>query len=229
MPSRSLASAGRSSVQHASLSVDVVLLTPQVSRLSVLLRRLEGRAKERWELPWEAMPVDATIEEVAGRLARSVLGSAPNLVEQVAAYGDRRRHPSRSQLSVAFLALASSDAPTPVGGGTAWFPIDDLPAIAPRQKAMIDGTLQAIRARLDQSAIAFHLLPATFTLSELQEIYELLLGRRLHKASFRRALHAAWLVEPTDEWRSEGRGRPAQLFRYSPRKRRSSRRGVRFE
>ena len=39
---------------------------------------------------------------------------------------------------------------------------------------------------------------------------------------------AAWLVEPTDEWRSEGRGRPAQLFRYAPKKRRGGRRGVRF-
>jgi hypothetical protein len=85
------------------------------------------------------------------------------------------------------------------------------------------------RSRLDQAPIAFRLLPPTFTLSELQQTYELLLGRRLHKASFRRALQAAWLVEPTDEWRSEGRGRPAQLFRYAPRRRRNQRRGVRFD
>lgn len=175
------------------------------------------------------MRSDETIEESAARLARSALGAPPNMVEQVAAYGDGRRHPSGAQLSVAFLALVSSGAPAPVGGGTAWFPIDELPPLASRQSTMLDGTLRAARARLDQSPIAFRLLPATFTLSELQEIYELLLGRRLHKASFRRALHAAWLVEPTDEWRSEGRGRPAQLFRYAPRKRRSSRRGVRFE
>ena len=50
-----------------------------------------------------------------------------------------------------------------------------------------------------------------------------------HKASFRRALQAAFLVEPTEEWRSEGRGRPAQLFRYAPRRRRATRRGVRFD
>jgi hypothetical protein len=42
-------------------------------------------------------------------------------------------------------------------------------------------------------------------------------------------LQASYLVEPTDEWRSEGRGRPAQLFRYAPRKRRGARRGVRFD
>jgi hypothetical protein len=89
--------------------------------------------------------------------------------------------------------------------------------------------MRAIQARLDQAPIAFRLLPAKFTLSELQQMYELLLGKRLHKASFRRALQAAWLVEPTDEWRSEGRGRPAQLYRYSPKKKRRAQRGVRFD
>jgi len=82
---------------------------------------------------------------------------------------------------------------------------------------------------MDQSPVAFRLLPPTFTLSDLQHMYELLLGKRLHKASFRRALQAAWLVEPTEEWRSEGRGRPAQLFRYAPRKRRPTQRGIRLD
>ncbi|HEY9426394.1 MAG TPA: NUDIX domain-containing protein [Gemmatimonadaceae bacterium] len=230
MPTRSSVSAGRTSTRRAAPTVDVVLLTPQGRRLSVLLQRVEGaKSKERWALPWEAMRGDETIEESAARIARDALGSAPNLVEQVAAYGDGRRHPSSSPLSIAFLALVAAGAPAPVGGATAWFAIDDVPPLAPRQKSMLDGALHAVRTRLEHSPIAFRLLPTTFTLSDLQEIYEILLGRRLHKASFRRALHAAWLVEPTDEWRSEGRGRPAQLFRYSPKKRRSSRRGVRFE
>jgi hypothetical protein len=94
---------------------------------------------------------------------------------------------------------------------------------------MVDGATRLMQGRLDQAPIAFRLLPATFTLGELQQMYELLLGKRLHKASFRRALQAAWLVEATDEWRSEGRGRPAQLFRYSPKKKRRLHRGVRFD
>ena len=120
-------------------------------------------------------------------------------------------------------------APVPVEDDSAWFALSDIPALTPRQRAVLDAALDAIRVRLDQAPIAFRLLPPTFTLSELQQTYELLLGRRLHKASFRRALQAAWLVEPTDEWRSEGRGRPAQLFRYAPRRRRTQRRGVRFD
>jgi hypothetical protein len=101
--------------------------------------------------------------------------------------------------------------------------------IAPRQRATVDAAVEGLRRRIDQAPMAFRLLPPAFTLSDLQGIYELVLGRRLHKASFRRALQAAMLVEPTDEWRSEGRGRPAQLFRYAPRRRRGGQRGVRFD
>lgn len=230
MPDRPPPSAARPPARRAPLSVDVVLLTPHGRRLAILLTRShDPKPRERWELPWDAPRPDETIDEAATRLARATLGGPPAMVEQVAAYGDRRRHPSGGEVSVAFLALVPVGAPAPVGGETAWFPVDDLPALAPRQRAMVDGALQAVRTRLNQAPIAFRLLPPTFTLSQLQEIYELLLGRRLHKASFRRALQAAWLVEPTDEWRSEGRGRPAQLFRYAPRKRRGHRRGVRFE
>lgn len=94
---------------------------------------------------------------------------------------------------------------------------------------MVGGALALLRERLDVTPVAFHLLPEVFTLSQLQEVYELVLGHSLHKASFRRALQAASLVRPLAQWRTEGRGRPAQLYRYAPRKRRGIRRGVRFD
>lgn len=225
MPGRRSSPASRSTPRRAPLSVDVVLLTPRDHHLAVLLTRAEGpRARERWELPWDTLRAE-TLDEAAARVGRAALGVPPALVEQIAAYGDRRRHPSGADVSVAFLALAPTGASATLADGAIWANVDELPALSPRQRAMIDGAIHALQARLDQSPIAFRLLPPTFTLSQLQEVYELLLGRRLHKASFRRALHAAGLVEPTDEWRSEGRGRPAQLFRYAPRKRRRGRRG----
>jgi 8-oxo-dGTP diphosphatase len=94
---------------------------------------------------------------------------------------------------------------------------------------MVDAAVELVQSSVGQAPVAFRLLPPTFTLSELQEMYELLLDRPLHKASFRRSLQAARIVEPTDEWRSEGRGRPAQLFRYAPRRRKNPPRGVRFD
>jgi 8-oxo-dGTP diphosphatase len=226
---RPAASAARAA-RRTALSVDVALLTPHGRRLTVLLRRsAEARGRERWELPWDSLRGGEALDAAAARIARAALGAMPALLEQIAAFGEARRHPGGADVAVGFLALAPIGAGTLTGGDAAWFPVDDLPALPPAQRAIVDGALAAMRARLDQSPLAFRLLPPAFTLSQLQEIYEMLLGRRLHKASFRRALHAAWLVEPTDEWRSEGRGRPAQLYRYAPRKRRAKRRGVRFE
>jgi 8-oxo-dGTP diphosphatase len=138
-----------------------------------------------------------------------------------------RRHPVDAALSVPFVGAAHAAMPAP--DGSTWCPVDALPALAPRHRQMAEEALATLRLHMDTAPVAFRLLPATFTLSDLQQVYELLVGRRLHKASFRRALQGAWLVEPTDEWRSEGRGRPAQLYRFAPRKRRGASRAVRFD
>ena len=169
------------------------------------------------------------MEAAASRIAKGASVGDPAWLEQVGAFGDGKRHPSESEISVGYTGLVAMFTPSPVGGVYAWFTLSDVPQLAPRQRLILDSAVSMIRARMDQSPVAFRLLPQMFTLTELQQMYELLLGKRLHKASFRRALQAAWLVEPTDEWRSEGRGRPAQLYRYSPRKRRPAQRGIRLD
>lgn len=214
--------------RRPSSTIDVVLLTAVGSQLAVLLCRApEGR--EKWVLPWDALRPSEAMEATAGRIARTASVGEPAWLEQVGAFGDGKRHPSESELSVAYAGLVPMGTPSPVGGVYAWFTLSDVPQLAPRQRLILDDAVAVIRGRMDQSPVAFRLLPQMFTLTELQQMYELLLGKRLHKASFRRALQAAWLVEPTDEWRSEGRGRPAQLYRYSPRKRRPAQRGIRLD
>ena len=215
------------SSRPSAFSVDVVLVTATRNELAVLLAR-NSSERERWSLPWRASQTGETFELAATRSAQEALGEVPSWMEQIGAFGEGKRHPSDADISVAFVALVPHETASPRAGYT-WFQMADLPPLSPRQRAMVEAATRTIQGRLDQAPIAFRLLPGTFTLSELQQMYELLLGKRLHKASFRRALQAAWLVEPTDEWRSEGRGRPAQLFRYLPKKRRRSHRGVRFD
>jgi len=215
------------SSRSGSFTVDTVLITAMRNELAVLLTR-SASDRERWSLPWRFAQAGEALDAVAARTAQDALGEAPSWIEQIGAFGDGRRHPSDTDVSVAFVGLAPHETSSPRAGFT-WFPISDLPPLSPRQRAMVEAASRVMQARLDQAPIAFRLLPATFTLSDLQQMYELLLGKRLHKASFRRALQAAWLVEPTDEWRSEGRGRPAQLFRYFPKKKRRLHRGVRFD
>ena len=230
MRERPQSTAARPVPRRATFSVDVVLITPRGKQLAVLLIRADdARARERWAVPHDEPRADESMVDAARRIATEVAEAEPSWLEQVGAFGDGRRHPTEADLSVGFVGVIPQGTPLPADGAGAWFALADAPALSPRQRALLDAALETIRLRLDQAPIAFRLLPPTFTLSELQQTYELLLGRRLHKASFRRALQAAWLVEPTDEWRSEGRGRPAQLFRFAPRRRRNQRRGVRFD
>jgi 8-oxo-dGTP diphosphatase len=215
-------------VRKTTLAVDVVVLSPQSDTLAALLVRTPAGGRERWSLPWDAPMAGEGLEDAAARIAEAALGATPALLEQVGAFADTRRHPGDADVSVGIVALTPKVEGALVAGAE-WFSLAALPPLSPRHRAIVDRATTVVRQRVDQSPLAFRLLSPTFTLSDLQAIYELLLGRRIHKASFRRALQASYLVEPTDEWRSEGRGRPAQLFRYAPRKRRGARRGVRFD
>ncbi len=210
-------------------SIDIVLCTPRGRKLAVLFVRDDGKhAREKWCLPWSPANEDEPLDLTATRVAQRAAGSRAAWLSQAGAFADAKRHPGGAALSVAYLGVTPhrDDPPPP---RTKWFDADDLPSLAPRHRIIVDAALAQLRERMDRAPVAFRLLGATFTLSDLQAVYELLLGRRLHKASFRRSLTAAFLVEPTDEWRSEGRGRPAQLFRYAPRKRRGGRGGPRFD
>jgi 8-oxo-dGTP diphosphatase len=211
-----------SSSRPASVvSVDVVLVAYRDRKLHV---HAEPLKKTRGvSLPWGLQAKGESLDAVATRIASGVLGFAPRWMEQVGAFADGSTHPGGSTLSVCYAGVV------PWAASEFWRDIQSVSAFGERQRRMVAATLAAIRSRLEQAPIAFSFLERDFTLSDLQQTYETILGRRLHKASFRRALQAAFVVEPTGEWRSEGRGRPAQLYRYSPRKRKNIRRGVRLD
>lgn len=232
MRERLLSAATESPTRRGSISIDLVLLTPGKKQLVVLLERLPGSlasGRDEWSLPFHVPDaVDESLDALAMRLACDLVESEPTWMRQVRASGGAA-HAAGVEVSVGYVGVMPANYATPVGAEGGWFPLGDLPPLALGHGELVQDALDVIRVGVDHEPIAFRLLPATFTLSELQQTYELLLARKLHKASFRRALQAAWLVEPTDEWRSEGRGRPAQLFRFAPRKRRSQHRGVRFD
>jgi 8-oxo-dGTP diphosphatase len=230
MPNRPLPA--RAPARPLTLAVDVVLFTPRGSELAVLLGLVTGaaggvRARDRRGFPSDSLRGEESLADTAARVARVALDGVPSLLDQATTLGGARRVSEGPNVTVTYFGLVPDASAT--RRDAEWISISELSALPARQKETLDSALTALRARVDQQPIAFRLLPAAFTLSELQAIYELLLGRRLHKASFRRSLHAAGLVEATDEWRSEGRGRPAQLFRYAPPRRRRQRRGVRFD
>lgn len=208
-------------------SVDLVLLSPRDGEWYVCTTPSGARAKGGARvLPYSAVSraSSESLLAAAKGLATKSAGSAPRWMTQVGAFADGA-HPSESPLAVAFVGVYADGV---VGDDEGWVRAESV-SLPPRQKALLKATLGMLKHTVEYEPIAFYALPPTFTLRELQQVYELLLERSLHKASFRRSLHAAHLVEPTKAWRVEGRGRPAQLYKYAPKKRRGAVRGVRFE
>jgi 8-oxo-dGTP diphosphatase len=209
--------------RRGAATLDVVLCAALAGQLHVLIVKAAAGGSV---LPFQWIREGDALEPTARELARDATGIVPAWIA-AGTPTTAKRHPSDAALSLPFVGVVGPTAAA--AAGAVWHPVSALPALAPRQRAMAESALETLRLHMDSAPVAFKLLAPAFTLSELQQAYELLLGRRLHKASFRRALQAAYLVEPTDEWRSEGRGRPAQLFRYAPRKRRAGHRSIRFD
>jgi 8-oxo-dGTP diphosphatase len=209
-------SAGPRAGLRTLLALDLVLLAPRDGRLVVFAP--DEHANGRRALPTGAPRAGEGLDVAAQRIARAAVGGPVAWLRQVSTRADGAR------VAVLYVGLVA----VPNADDTRWI-AHERAGLGAGARHMIDAAVQAIGGWLDRSPVAFRLLPAAFTLSELQEVYEVLLGRSLHKASFRRALQSARLVTPTREWRSEGRGRPAQLFRFAPRARKASRRGVRFD
>jgi 8-oxo-dGTP diphosphatase len=210
------------------MTLDLVLLAFHGDRLQVLVgSEPDGGGRARRELPWVPYDGSESLDVVVRQAAREALGAVPGWLEQAGAFDARKRHPGEGGISIAFVGLMGDGSD--IAAQYTWADLETLGSIPARQKAMLESALEMLRNRLDFEPLAFRLLPGAFTLTALQQIYEQLLGQPLHKASFRRALQAAELVQPLNEFRTEGRGRPAQLFRYAPRLRKPPARSARFD
>ncbi|HWI70166.1 MAG TPA: hypothetical protein VNS88_17675 [Nitrospiraceae bacterium] len=94
-----------------------------------------------------------------------------------------------------------------------WWPVRELPPLAFDHGRILDYSLERLRNKLEYTTVGFQLLPARFSLTELQEVYEAILGKELDKRNFRRKLALLKILRPTREFRRGGR-RPARLFEF---------------
>lgn len=193
----------------SSLDVRVVIFTLRNSRLQVLLTNSSPA-----ELPGRAVGITEGLEAAAGQCLKETIGRCEAYLEQLYTYGEPDRCGPRRCISVVYFALI------PAGNGqpaetAQWAPVDALPGLACDHAEIVTYALRRLRYKLEYSAVGFELLPENFTLSELQRVYELVLGETLDKRNFRRRILQAGIIEPTPNRRA-GEGRPAQLYRYRP-------------
>jgi 8-oxo-dGTP diphosphatase len=202
-----------------SVTVDVVIFTLQDQDLLVLLvqRKLAPFA-DYWAIPGGFVQMGESLEAAALRELEEETSVRDVYLEQLYTFGQPDRDPRTRVITVAYFALVPATELSPLEAGddaadAQWWSMYKLPSLAFDHAEILDYALTRLRYKLEYSAVGFELLPASFTLSELQSAYEIILGEKLDRGNFRKKLRKSAVVEPTREYRNTG-GRPARLYRF---------------
>jgi 8-oxo-dGTP diphosphatase len=214
-----------------SVAVDVVCLTVEAGALSVLLyERAIAPQQGTLALPGGFVQIDESLDGAAARLLRDKAGLKRVFLEQLFTFGDPRRDPRGRVISVAYYALLDAARfghatakklkvhvpwPRETGG-----PVEVLDERGAAQELFLDHAdilglaVKRLRGKLDYTPVGFQLLPEAFTLRQLQDVHEAVLGEPQNKDSFRRRMLASGLLEATGARESDASHRPAELYRF---------------
>jgi ADP-ribose pyrophosphatase YjhB (NUDIX family) len=201
-------------------TVDAVILTLVDGRLQVLLhRRPQPPFAGAWALPGGFIREadDADTEAAIGRVLREKAGASGFWVEQLASFSGPVRDPRGWSISVAYIAMVPHDR-LPVGtDDVRLFDVEALPPLAFDHVRIVTAGLARLRGKGAYSTLPATLLGEVFTLKDLQDAYEVVLGQTLDASSFRRKVGELRLIEevPGAERRPAGGGRPSKLFRLA--------------
>ena len=207
---------------HPSVTVDLVVFTIKQNALNVLLIR------RRWDpfgrmmaFPGGFVEINEGLDCAAARELREEAGLSNVFFEQLYTFGEPSRDPRERVITVAYYALISPMQSTKIQYGSdaadaKWVPVSEAckTRLAFDHNAILDMALQRIRGKIGYTNIGFELLEKVFTLAELQEVYEKILGENLDAPNFRKRMLAGSLLRPIKKFKA-GQGRPARLFVFA--------------
>ena len=217
-----------------ALTVDCVVFGFDGADLQILLiRRGLEPFHGSWALPGGFVDMEENLDAAARRELMEETHLKNVFLEQLFTFGTPDRDPRGRVVSVAYYALVRPDQHPATGDSdaseAAWHPVEKLPPLAFDHADILRTALDRLRGKVRYQPIGFELLPKHFTLTQLQELYEAILGRRIDKRNFRKKLLAFDFLVPTDEFTAAAH-RPARLHRFDRRRYESLvRKGFHFE
>jgi 8-oxo-dGTP diphosphatase len=204
-----------------SVTVDCVIFgLDESSTLKVLLiQRAHEPFRDRWALPGGFVDMDEPLETAALRELEEETGVKDVFIEQLYTFGDPNRDPRGRVISVAYYALvnleehpvkADSDA-----RNVEWFDIDHLPKLAFDHDKIMKTAIKRLRTKVRYQPIGFELLPEKFTLTQLQDLYETILGVKapLNKRNFRTRILKMGVLREVGKQEGVAH-RPAKLYTF---------------
>lgn len=204
------------------VAVLVVIFTVVDGELCALLIQRSGEPyRGRWAIPGGVLRPGESLQDAAVRKLEEETGVRDVYLEQLYTFSDLDDVSPGGAVAVAYFALVDHQRARLAERADwrpAWFAVASPPApLAFRNEAVLAYALERLRNKLEYTNVAYSLLPRYFTLSQLQRVYESILGQPLDKRNFRKRMLSLGIIEATGERRAERAGRPAQLYRFRSR------------
>ena len=212
------------------ISVDTVIFGFNGDQLKVLL--LKMKFNQQWFLPGGYMKKEENLESAAIRILRERTQLDKIFLQEFAVFSELNRseeafkdfpddlwHKKRF-ISVGYYALVNHKDVSPIGDELSescdWIILDELESqnITMDHKQIIEKALNTLREQISYKPIGLNLLPEKFTLSELQKLYEAILGRTLNRGNFYRKIKNIGILKKLDEKRKGGAHKAPDLYTF---------------
>ncbi len=218
---------------NPNVSVDCVVFGFDNEQLNVLLieQKLNNRDHRQCALPGDLISDDESLDEAGNRVLKELTDLDGIYLQQLKAFGDPNRvkdvkdmewlqsyreAPQARVITIAYMALIKMPEFQPEASSFAervfWCGINEIPSLAFDHNEIIEEALTRLRGDFENNNTGFELLPDNFTLSQIQSLYEILLGRKLDKRNFRKKLIKDNIVKPTGKKQKGVLHKPAQLY-----------------
>ncbi len=203
---------------NPSVTIDVVLFTIQDDKLKVLLlKRDKSPFKDKLALPGGFLLKNETMEMGVSRIIKDKVGIDSVYTEQLYTFGDLDRDPRGPVFSIAYFALIPESKIENRKAGL--YPIKNTKDLAFDHLDIIFYAKNRLKSKLEYTNIVYSLLKESFTLTQLQRVYEIILDKEIDKRNFRKKFEQLGLLIKTDEYLKGEKQRPARLYKFKNKKR----------
>lgn len=208
----------------AAISVDCVIFGYDQSELKVLT--LECNMAPYVGMPsliGDLVNEDENLDQAATRILYERTGISDIFLEQVKAFGETDRHPLERVVTIAYYALIKVDEFKNDNGAlrqhqAKWSPLNQLEEMAFDHRVILESSLHLLRKRLIEYPLWMKLLPKYFSLPDLQNLFEAILGTTLDKRNFRKKISNLELVREVGKMQKDVPHRPAKLYAVNEKK-----------
>ena len=201
------------------VSVDCIVFGFDHDKLKLLIgRRQMDPGRGEWSLYGGFVREDESLVEAANRVLFTLTGLKDIYMKQVGAFGAIDRDPGERVITVAYCALINVkdyDDELRKEHGVEWVSINELPHLYSDHNEMVRKAVTLLRRRISTEPLSFNLLPELFTLTQLQHVYEAILGEQIDKRNFRKRIKSIDFIEKTEHIDKLTSKRGAMLYRFN--------------